>query len=352
LLKLDYTIESPQERLELVNQILAENPEPNDAYLEILGGYLVLAVEKQKRKEDRILTTENRMVTINKRELSLEGLIGQMENGEDGLYNLINQDKHQIFQPKVEITKADIEEIPGMKELREGIQYWEEKRKTVTGRDAYICKKAAIEMRKDQYLLKNSYRQPIMATKLTHSGRPIVHLPSREWIDPATGQPMCWGISLLDYKVISTVLCYYDKLRQKAEGQFEDDTWYFLEDFDKVCTTALEDYPMYRRIVEYKIDNRSNIEIQQMLEAEFGFSHSIEYISSLWRNKIPKLIAAQATDEWLEWYYTFQEKGRWKKCSRCDQIKLAHTRFFSVNKTGKDGFYSICKCCRNKKKGG
>lgn len=292
------------------------------------------------------------MVTINKRELSLEGLIGQMENGEDGLYNLINQDKHQIFQPKVEITKADIEEIPGMKELREGIQYWEDKRKTVTGRDAYICKKAAIEMRKDQYLLKNSYRQPIMFSKITHSGKPIVHLPSREWIDPATGQPMFWGISLLDYKVISTVLCYYDKLRQKAEGQFENDTWYFLEDFDRVCTAALEDYPMYRRIIEYKTDNRSNIEIQQMLEEEFGFSHSIEYISSLWRNKIPKLIAAKATDEWLEWYYTFEEKGKWKKCSRCGQIKLAHTRFFSVNKTGKDGFYSICKCCRNKKKGG
>ena len=33
------------------------------------------------------------------------------------------------------------------------------------------------------------------------------------------------------------------------------------------------------------------------------------------------------------------------------QIKLAHNKFFSRNKSSKDGYYSICKDCRNKKKG-
>ena len=79
--------------------------------------------------------------------------------------------------------------------------------------------------------------------------------------------------------------------------------------------------------------------------------HSVEYISSLWRNKIPKLIAEQAQKDWLEWYYTNKKKGYWKKCSRCGQIKLGHNKFFSKNKTSKDGWYSICKDCRNKKPG-
>jgi hypothetical protein len=73
-------------------------------------------------------------------------------------------------------------------------------------------------------------------------------------------------------------------------------------------------------------------------------------LSSLWRNKIPKLIASQAEDELLDWWYLTQEKGKYKKCTRCGQIKLAHNKYFSKNKTSKDKFYSICKNCRNVKK--
>lgn len=82
---------------------MAETPEPTEKYLEILADYLILCMEKQERKEKRILT-ENRMSTVNKRETSFEGLVGQFENGEDGIYNLITQDKNVIFQPKVSIT--------------------------------------------------------------------------------------------------------------------------------------------------------------------------------------------------------------------------------------------------------
>ena len=82
---------------------------------------------------------------------------------------------------------------------------------------------------------------------------------------------------------------------------------------------------------------------------EFGIKHSLEYISSLWRKKIPKLIASQEEDEYLYWYYLNIEKGKYKKCSRCGQVKLAHNKYFSKNKTSRDGFYSICKKCRNSK---
>ncbi len=122
-----------------------------------------------------------------------------------------------------------------------------------------------------------------------------------------------------------------------------------IEDFDNTADRALKDYPLYEKIVECKIDGKQNIEIKQILQEEFGFSHSLEYISSLWRNKIPKLIASVAEDDYLEWYYANIEYGKYKKCSRCGEIKLAHNKYFSKNKTSKDGFYSICKCCRNKK---
>ncbi len=96
MIKLDYTLSSPQERIDLVNKILEETPEPSEKYLEILADYLILCMEKQEKKEKKILT-ENRMCTVNKRETSFEGLVSQLENGEDGIYGLITENKNTIF---------------------------------------------------------------------------------------------------------------------------------------------------------------------------------------------------------------------------------------------------------------
>ena len=90
-MKLDYSLQTPEERNELVKKILEENPEPIEKYLEILADYLILCMEKQEKKEKKILT-ENRLATINKREISFECLVSQLENGEDGIYNLISDD--------------------------------------------------------------------------------------------------------------------------------------------------------------------------------------------------------------------------------------------------------------------
>ena len=111
MIKLDYDLQTPQERLALVNKILEETPNPTSDYLETLADYLIFCMEKQEKKEKKILT-ENRLATINKRETSYENLASKFENGEDGIYNIVNEDKHVIFQPKISITKKDRKEIP------------------------------------------------------------------------------------------------------------------------------------------------------------------------------------------------------------------------------------------------
>lgn len=148
MIKLDYTLSSPEERNKLVASILEENPDPGEKYLEILTDYLIFAMEKEEKKTKKILT-ENRMTTVNKRETSFEGLVSQLENGEDGIYNIITNDKQVIFQPKITITKKDLEEIAPLRQLRETIELWELKLKTVEGKDKFTIKKALIEMRKD-----------------------------------------------------------------------------------------------------------------------------------------------------------------------------------------------------------
>ena len=304
-------------------------------------------MEKQERKERKILT-DNRMMTVNKRECSFEGLVSQLENGEDGIYNLITDNKNQIFQPKVTITKKDLDEIQPLRQLREAINVWEAKLKVTEGKDAFVIKKALIEMRKDQYVIKNAYRRPIVPNKLTRSTH-IIMLPDETSSFDEEGYPIPKGVSLLNPVVCSAILCNYSRLKEDSFDRFEGDLYYLMLAFDEIADKALKEYPLYEKIVECKVDGLQNTQIQEILQMEFGIKHSLEYISSLWRKKIPKLIASQAEDEYLYWYYLNIEKGKYKKCSRCGQVKLAHNKYFSKNKTSRDGFYSICKKCRNSK---
>ena len=304
-------------------------------------------MEKQERKERKILT-DNRMMTVNKRECSFEGLVSQLENGEDGIYNLITDNKNQIFQPKVTITKKDLDEIQPLRQLREAINVWEAKLKVTEGKDAFVIKKALIEMRKDQYVIKNAYRRPIVPNKLTRSTH-VTMLPDETSSFDEEGYPIPKGVSLLNPVVCSAILCNYSRLKEDSFDRFEGDLYYLMLAFDEIADKALKEYPLYEKIVECKVDGLQNTQIQEILQMEFGIKHSLEYISSLWRKKIPKLIASQAEDEYLYWYYLNIEKGKYKKCSKCGQVKLAHNKYFSKNKTSRDGFYSICKKCRNSK---
>lgn len=312
-----------------MEKIISEQPSLEPNALEILADYLILCMEKQERKQKKILT-ENRMTTVNKRETSFEGLVSQFENGEDGIYSIITEDKNQIFRPKVQITKRDIEEIAPLAQLREAIEYWENK-KGLTGRDAYIVKRTLIDLRKDQYVIKNAYRRPITLTKITRS----------------RNTPKLDQIELTDPKVCSAILCNYSRLKQDSYSDFENDTWFMIYDFERALDEALAPHPLYRTLIELKIDGMQNSAIQLELQRLYGIRHSVEYISSLWRNKIPMLIASAAEDQYLRWYYLNVEKGQYKKCTCCGEIKLAHPKYYSRNNTAKDGWYSICKNCRN-----
>lgn len=353
-IKMDFSLETPEERNELVKKIIIETPSERltPRYLEKLADYIIFAMDKQERKEKKILT-DNRMVTVNKRETSFEGLIGRLENGEDGIYSMIANDKNIIFSPKVSITQKDIDEIPGLKELRESIESLERQFKKSRGKKAYLIKKQIIALCQDQYILKNDYRKPIYNNNAQSLIKTMKTVDLREhiWLDE-NGIPQSDGlINFFDEQHVSLLLCNYSKLKEDSWTDFNDDTKWMMMDLDNLVDNALKDkYPLYYDLLVYKIDGKQNIEIQDLLERDHGVRHSVEYISSLWRKKIPKLIVEQARKEWLLWHFTFQEKGYWKKCSRCGQIKLGHNYFFSKNKTAKDGWYSICKECRNKKK--
>lgn len=348
--KLDYTIQDPLQRAQFVENLLKELPQEKltERYKEILSDYIIFAMDKQERKERKILT-DNRMITVNKRETSFQGLASKFENGEDGIYNLMIEDKNVLLTPKVSITQKDIKEIEPLKQLKEAIELVKEQEKKATGKKKYLLKRQLIEMCQDQYVIKDEYRQPMHTSNVVRSIA-AGDLTDNIYIDE-DGEPVNTGlISFFNPKHISALLCNYSALKEESYSNFVADGYYMMEDLDNLIERTLKDkYPLYYDLLIYKIDGKSNAEIQEIIEHDYNIKHTVEYISALWRNKIPKLLAEQEKRDYLVWYYNEIEYGKWKRCSKCGEYKLANNKFFSKNKTSKDGFYSICKECRNKK---
>jgi len=352
--KLDYSIKDAETRKQIVEEIIKNIP-PNqltEKYIEVLSNYIVFAMDKEEQKKKEIIT-DNRLITINKRETSYQGLALKFENGEDGIYNIaIDNDKNVLLTPKISISPKDVAEMPALNDLKNAIDSVKKQEKNAKGKNKYKLKKQLIEMYQEQYTIKNDIKQP-MAYSNTIKSFARANFNEEITIDE-NGMPHSKGLcSLFEPKHISVLLCNYSMLKQESWDKFEGDCYYLMLDLEDIVDGALKDkYPLYYDLLIYKIDGRSNAEIQFLLELKYGIKHSVEYISALWRNKIPKLIADYEIKNYLNWYYTFKEKGKWKKCSRCGEIKLANNLYFSKNKTSKDHLYSICKECRNKKNKG
>ena len=353
-LYLDWNIEDPKARTEKVKEIIDNTPSERltPTYLEKMADYIIKAADKKDRKEkkEKNFLTDNIMVTLNKRELSFEGLIDKFENGEDGIYNIMTNDKNILFAPKKKITPQDLETVPGLKELVEEIKKVEAEYKAAYGKKKSHLLRQLIEMRQDQYVLKNATKKISKKSSSQIGNISKIDLTERIYLN-TKGEIVSTGlINLFEPKHISALLCNYSKIKEDCWGKLDGDINWLMIDLENLIDNNIkEQYPLYFDIIVYKIDGKSNAEIQEKIYEDYHIRHSVEYISSLWRNKIPDLIAEAASRDWLVWHYTEEVPGHWKKCNRCGQIKLGHPMFFSKNKSSKDGLYSICKACRNKK---
>ena len=102
--------------------------------------------------------------------------------GKMGFIASLKKNKHVIFQPKISITKKDLKDIPELEQTTNAIKVWGDILKKVSGKDAFIAKKALIDARKDQYIIKNAFKRPVIISQVTHSTN-WIPLTSEEGID-------------------------------------------------------------------------------------------------------------------------------------------------------------------------
>lgn len=352
-MKLDYSLKTVEERIDYVNSILT--PDVDRQSLSFMSDYILFIADKGRTKKEKMMEhsiiTKNREVTINKRQVSLEEVVSNLENGEDGLYALIKNDKNQIMDPKSPISEKDMSEIPGLRENFLAIESLKRQFDKAEGKDRFSLKQQIIAKYQEQYILKASFKGIPAKGKPSAQLQAFAHMPLDEnvTIDPDTLLPRSdCVISLFNPAHISFLLCYYSQLKEGCAEDLQSDMHYLLLDLENlVDKTLLPDYRVLYDLLVWKVDGRSNEEIQDLMHWRYNINHNEQYFSTLWRKRIPRLLAEQAQKDYLTWHYTNVEYGDWKRCGRCGEVKLAHPLFFSKN-TSKDGLYSICKDCRSK----
>ena len=360
-MQLDYSLSTPEDRIACVEKLLAETPPEKltKGYLSYMSDYILFIADRNQtkieRKAEKPILTKNREVTINKRQESFEKIVSSLENGEDGIYALISDNKNQILDPKDPISEEDILNIPEMQAHLDLINRLKLQLPGAKGMQKYYLKKTIIETYQQMYILKASY-------KAAHGMRPrnngqIKTLARTNLDEHITFDekllPQSDGVlSLLNANHISYLLCFYSKLKEESYDDLQGDMHWLLIDLEKLIDqTLLENYPLLYDIVIWKIDGLTNEQIQEEVDHKYGEWHSEQYYSSLWRKRIPNLLLEQAQKNYVIWYYTNEEKGYWKTCTKCGSVLPGHPLFYNKN-SSKDGFYSQCRSCRSTKRKG
>lgn len=104
----------------------------------------------------------------------------------------------------------------------------------------------------------------------------------------------------------------------------------------------------YRLIVEMKSENWRNEDINNELRHRNLKPFSVNYISTIYKKRIPKILA-QAVETHFELALALDQPDEWKHCSKCGKLLHLDSNNFRRLSKSKDGFVSSCKQCDKKK---
>lgn len=282
---LNKTIENPEERLKIVNDIIQELGEDTFKGTEkrALSDYIIDAIVKTSGERKGPILTANRMVTIRSRETSSDALIdNKLDGGENTFHQLLAKNpKNSILTNKVGITEKDLEEVPGLKQLVDTIDELVLKldKDIKKGKDVRYLRKVIIELRKMQYDMKNAYRQPMHLRNNVNS----------------YGEQKQISLDFTNLEVVSNLLKNYINIKKDANNNdLGSDKNVLLLDFDNLIKTALSDDEILMSILKLKILGYNNTETSKILSDYFNKNIKLEFIGKAYRDIIPQKIVNEA----------------------------------------------------------
>ena len=387
-LNLDFSIESSEGRKDFVDQYLSNNPDLkfSNSELETIANYILYGKDSDgtsivDRGEVEIDTKYN--TYQRKKPESLDELTENPAFDERIVLDPSTKNHYKVVKPKIDREKDSY--IPGIQELWAQIDRWQYLIDVTTGKiddssvkklsplNLYKARHHIVELRRQQFYLKDAVAPTILMFKTNvhqsyyrednsipwdcadsdYSIAPLGIITPKDpkFIDPRNyrGLPYSYNsnaIHIIDFRNqdhIYYLLEAYEDLKCAADRKPESLLNGILDTLDFYCGLANLS-PLKQRVLEMKKRKKSNNNIHERVNKEFGTTYSANYISTIWKQKVCGEIAEAARLHY-DWYLKREETFAWKRCNQCGKIKLKDTREFMRKSRSSDGFSNRCKEC-------
>lgn len=398
--KLNFNLETSQERLQYLKDTV-DFTQLTKKDIETCTDYVLYGKDPEKnntsvvdRKEVYIKT---RYSSYSKTQpVSLEGLM-ESPTFDETIFTEDHTNYKKVKPESISQNREKYKDIPGMKELWEAIDLLDRKIKLAKGeiqpdpgevvptfdsKQLYHLSHQLIELRKQQYLLKDSDHQEQVGQKNygnyfvnqvdlemnypvfpcgmmscendrefmhpNESGRNFAATDIENQIEELKrkGKPY---FSFLDKDHVYNLCLNYYQIKDQAEKNPDSPLNNLLWTLDYYIEKAnLSE--QQKLITAAKKHNMLNKEICKLLMDKMGIYHQENYISTIW-NKVCQLICDAADlsyDEWCCKNYV----PAWKKCNCCGEMLLRDPRNFVRKSKAPDGLTNRCKKCDQKKRRG
>ena len=156
-MELDYGLTSAKDRLDCVKRQIAASDHPTNSQLTYMADYLLQTADAKSTKREKAheypITTKNREVTVKKRQISFEKTAANLQNGEDGIYGLIVNDKNARLDARRPSTDEDKANRPGRPEQMAVIESLKSQLECAKGKRRFQLKQQIISKYQECYTL-------------------------------------------------------------------------------------------------------------------------------------------------------------------------------------------------------
>lgn len=398
---LDFSLDGAKERAEFITRMLSYKKKPLTArQLDLITTYLLYGKDEEDGKSP-----------VQRKELTVTTRYGRQAHPTSSLDELLEQpgfNEVVSFEPKTRYTSpkptfnreenADLaphldelwatidlyedmvkvrEQGLGKEDMAPAHQSFYEKAMSLTGRQLYDIKHMVVEMRREQYTIRDCFKPISLTQKNVHIGKyfGVEEEEGVMWDDPES------SLSIRPMGLYIRGMGWFERpdspetpnLPERARNpKFildftnPDHIYQIVENFQGLMNEAMSGdpdsnarnllntlnfyvegaglRPEHADIFKLKLDGRSNAQIAEIVNEIYGKSHTQNYISTLYRKTICPQIAAFAQYHW-DTYRWRRFPMKWKICNRCGQRYLRDERNFVRKSRNWDGVANRCKKC-------